>query len=197
MVARVTKIVLKADGETAGLPAKPDMQGMSRYLDILQKEGQSKAASPEGARDEGPSKPQDDAKLRESLEAEIRHRQQATESLRQAEEEIKALQEKLEQAMQDERPETAEGEGRPNGLTLEEELQAKEAELNRIKMDYATKMKNSLALQRINFGKRSEFPWRDFERRITRQPLQSQRPPRMFSHLLNKRQNPQSLFITD
>jgi len=154
VVARVTKIVLRAEGDTAGEPKTENLQGMSRYLDVLQKAPPATGTA-DGETKGGPSgKPLDGAKLRESLEAETRHRQQITESLHQAEDEIKTLQQQLEQSQQagpsPALEQTSEQEGR-NGQSLEEELRAKEAELNRIKMDYATKMKNSLALQRIKY----------------------------------------------
>ena len=155
MVARVTKIILRPDGDQPAAQKPDDGSRMARYIDVLQRQTPS-ADIITGAKaaEEAAARPQDETKLRESLESEIRHRQQATESLRQAEEEIRGLQQKLEHA-QPGGPSAETGgivdQKGQNGLSIEEELQAKEAELNRIKMDYATKMKNSLALQRIKY----------------------------------------------
>jgi phage host-nuclease inhibitor protein Gam len=66
----------------------------------------------------------------------MRKRQKMADALGKAEEELDMLRQKT---------------GNGNGAGLEEALRAKEEELNRIKNDYATKMKNSLALQRIRY----------------------------------------------
>jgi KaiC/GvpD/RAD55 family RecA-like ATPase/DNA repair exonuclease SbcCD ATPase subunit len=155
LVARVTRIQLKAEEDKSGAQDKQQGPGIARYLDVLQKQ-QSHPGDSSGTGTKGGAVRivRDDDKLKENLEAEIHRRQQVTESLRQAEEEIKVLQQKVEQAQQEAPADAAEkvpGQEGANGQSLEEELRAKEAELNRIKMDYATKMKNSLALQRIKY----------------------------------------------
>ncbi len=80
---------------------------------------------------------QREEELQAALEAEVRKRQKMADALGRAEDELDRLRQKTG--------------GNGNGPNLEEELRAKEEELNRIKNDYATKMKNSLALQRIRY----------------------------------------------
>jgi len=80
---------------------------------------------------------QREEELQSALDAEVKKRQKMAEALGKAEEELENLRQKP----------GANG----NGPGLEEELRAKSEELNRIKNDYATKMKNSLALQRIKY----------------------------------------------
>jgi hypothetical protein len=153
LVARVTKIQLKPEEGQVGAQNQASGAKMARFLDVLQKPlpGTSLGA---GADAQTARTAMEEDKLKENLDAEIHHRQQLTETLRQAEDEIKTLQQKVEQAQQavpSGEEEKVPGQEGANGQSLEEELRAKEAELNRIKMDYATKMKNSLALQRIKY----------------------------------------------
>ncbi|MGQ9582163.1 MAG: DUF7504 family protein [Thermoplasmatota archaeon] len=137
MVSKVTEIRVRRRGQ-----APPSEQnGMGRYIAVLQghrfypRHGAGRGRRVAG-RDDREGRIEE---LQQALELETRQRREVTDNLRRAESELESMRSRL---------------GRSsgvNGSSLEEELRAKEEELNRIKSDYATKMKNSLALQRIKY----------------------------------------------
>jgi KaiC/GvpD/RAD55 family RecA-like ATPase/DNA repair exonuclease SbcCD ATPase subunit len=128
VVGRVTRVNLKRQEQALLAPGKPSE--LTRYLAVLKHHRHAPRRQPSRKTAiEGQQEVHHDEELRQKAEA----------GLRRAEDELKAL-----------RAGGSAG-GAEGGTNLEEELRAKEEELNRIKNDYATKMKNSLALQRIKY----------------------------------------------
>ncbi|MEM2870301.1 MAG: ATPase domain-containing protein [Thermoplasmata archaeon] len=137
LVGKVTRIRTK--GHAPGIP--PDHNGIGRYIAVLHSHGSliratASRRSLQAGRTERDGRVEE---LQHALDSETRQRQELAASLKRAEDELQQLRQRTDRG------------GGANGLTLEEELKAKEEELNRIKSDYATKMKNSLALQRIKY----------------------------------------------
>jgi len=131
VVARVTHIKT-APAEKAGAPAARP-RGMDRFIFVMANHRPAHRSARFG---KGGRAAQREEELQSALESEVKKRQKMADALGKAEEELEAIRQKT-------------GDG--NGAGVEEELRAKEEELNRIKNDYATKMKNSLALQRIKY----------------------------------------------
>jgi KaiC/GvpD/RAD55 family RecA-like ATPase len=134
VVSRVTHIQVKP-AEPGGESA-PRSKGMDRFILVLKNHRPSHRSARHGKEGHGAQREEE---FQQTLDAEVKKRQKMAEALRKAEDELQLLKAKGERA--------ANG----NGTSLEEELRSKEEELNRIKNDYATKMKNSLALQRIKY----------------------------------------------
>ena len=132
MVARVTHIKTEP-AQAPGAPAARGI-GLDRFILTL---GNHRPAHRSARLGKTGRSAQREDELQSALEAETRKRQKMADALGKAEEELEQL-----------RLKTG---GNGNGAGVEEELRAKEEELNRIKNDYATKMKNSLALQRIRY----------------------------------------------
>jgi KaiC/GvpD/RAD55 family RecA-like ATPase len=132
VVSRVTHIGTAQAGQAAAPPPRP--KNLDRFIFVLENHRPAHRASRVG---KGGRAAQREEELQSALESEIRKRQKMADALGKAEEELDKLRQKTG--------------GNGNGAGLEEELRAKEEELNRIKNDYATKMKNSLALQRIRY----------------------------------------------
>jgi len=134
----VTRVNLKRQEQALLAPGKPSE--LTRYLAVLKHHRHAPRRQPSRKTAvEGQPGVHHDEELRASLEGEVKRRQKAEEGLHKAEDELKSFR-------------AGGGAGANGGGTnLEEELRAKEEELNRIKNDYATKMKNSLALQRIKY----------------------------------------------
>lgn len=131
MVSRVTHIGTAQAGQAATPPPRP--KNLDRFILVLENHRPAHRSSRLG---KGGRAAQREEELQSALETEMRKRQKMADALGKAEEELDMLRQKT---------------GNGNGAGLEEALRAKEEELNRIKNDYATKMKNSLALQRIRY----------------------------------------------
>ncbi len=134
MVSKVTEIRVKRRDKAA----PEEHNGMSKYIAVLQGHRYyPRHASPRGGRFAGRTGREGKIEeLQQALDIEAKKRRELAADLRRAESELESIKSRT---------------GRTNGSSLEEELSAKEEELNRIKNDYATKMKNSLALQRIKY----------------------------------------------
>ncbi|MBM4248648.1 MAG: hypothetical protein FJ149_04315 [Euryarchaeota archaeon] len=132
MVARMTHISTKHHTPGAARAGHP--AGASRYMLVLENFHPAHRALRRGKEGRTPVREEE---LQAVLESEVKKRQKIADALNRAESELESLRQ---------------GQGaNGNGGSVVEELRAKEEELNRIKMDYATKMKNSLALQRIKY----------------------------------------------
>jgi KaiC/GvpD/RAD55 family RecA-like ATPase len=132
VVARVTHISTTPAGQAAA--PSPRRKTLDRFIFVLENHRPAHRSARFG---KGGRSAQREEELQSALESEVRKRQKMADALGKAEEELDKLRQK--------------NGGNGSGASLEEELRAKEEELNRIKNDYATKMKNSLALQRIRY----------------------------------------------
>jgi KaiC/GvpD/RAD55 family RecA-like ATPase len=132
VVARVTHIKTAPAGQAGADAART--RGLDRFMFVMVNHRPAHRSARFG---KGGRTAQREEELQSALEAEAKKRQKIADALGKAEEELESLRHK--------------GGANGNGANLEEELRAKEEELNRIKNDYATKMKNSLALQRIKY----------------------------------------------